>query len=178
MAEPRRGEGTELARIGADPVRASPGGIATQCAVNEKAILIVDDSPNNRDVYRLLLEHFGYRVLTAADGLNAVEQARNHRPALILMDVSMPVMDGIEATELLKADVMTRDIPVVGLSAHGDPLTMRRAYGAGMQGYLTKPARPRRVLDEVRRWLRRPDRPNPTLRAVPGATRATKPGGG
>jgi CheY-like chemotaxis protein len=125
--------------------------------VNEK-ILIVDDSAANREVYALLLEHFGYAVLKAADGWEGVRQAREHRPDLILMDVSMPVVDGIEATELLKVDLATRDIPVIGVSAHGDPATIARALAVGMECYLTKPTPPRQVLQEIERCLMRPER--------------------
>jgi two-component system, cell cycle response regulator DivK len=121
--------------------------------VNEQTILIVDDSSTNREVYTLLLEHFGYNVVTAADGWEGVCMARIHHPAVILMDVTMPVMDGIEATEVLKVDTSTRDIPVIGVSALGDPGTLHRALAVGMAGYLTKPAQPRRVLREIERCL-------------------------
>jgi two-component system, cell cycle response regulator DivK len=121
--------------------------------VNDRTILIVDDSPVNREVYVLLLEHFGFRVLEAADGREGVRQAREFHPDLILMDISMPVMDGIEATELLKVGGETRDIPVIGLSAHGDPSTIDRAFAVGMERYLMKPVPPRRVLREIESCL-------------------------
>jgi two-component system, cell cycle response regulator DivK len=122
--------------------------------VSETTILVVDDSAANREVYTTLLEHFGYRVLNAADGRDGVHQACAHHPALILMDISMPVLDGVEATRLLKADASTRAIPVIAVTAHDDPETLQRARAAGVDGYLTKPAAPRRVLEEIERCLR------------------------
>jgi two-component system, cell cycle response regulator DivK len=122
--------------------------------VSETTILVVDDSTTNREVYTALLEHFGFRVLNAADGREGVRQAHESHPDLILMDLSMPVMDGVEATRALKADAATREIPVIAVTAHDDADTMRRARAAGVQGYLTKPTPPRRVLEEIERCLR------------------------
>jgi two-component system, cell cycle response regulator DivK len=121
--------------------------------VSSTTILIVDDNEDNRNVFSLLLELSGFSVLKAADGRNAVQQARAYHPDLILMDISMPTMDGFEATELLKFDPHTRDIPVIALSAHDDAEHRMRALEVGMSGYLSKPARPGRVLDEVIRCL-------------------------
>jgi CheY-like chemotaxis protein len=121
--------------------------------VNSGTILIVDDSPSNRDVYSLLLEHYGYSVVRASNGWEGVQLARACQPDLILMDITMPVLDGIEATELLKLDAATRDIPVIGVSAHHDAYTIGRAYAVGMHAYLTKPTPPRRVILEVQRCL-------------------------
>lgn len=126
--------------------------IATD-VVSETTILIVDDSTTNREVYTALLEHFGFRVLNASDGQDGVRQARALHPDLILMDISMPVMDGVEATRLLKEDADTRGIPVIAVTAHDDVETIGRAFAAGVDGYLTKPAPPRRVLEEIQRCL-------------------------
>jgi two-component system, cell cycle response regulator DivK len=121
--------------------------------VSSKTILIVDDSADNRDVYSMFLEHFGYTVLTANDGWDGVQQARTHHPDLILMDISMPVLDGLEATELLKVDADTQAIPVIAITAHDDIALRSRAQEIGFESYLTKPTQPRRILQEVERCL-------------------------
>jgi two-component system, cell cycle response regulator DivK len=121
--------------------------------VSSKTILIVDDSPDNREVYGLFLQHFGYTILTASDGWDGVQQARSHHPDLILMDISMPVLDGLEATELLKIDAETQAIPVIAITAHDDSSLRSRAHAIGFESYLTKPAQPRRILQEVERCL-------------------------
>jgi two-component system, cell cycle response regulator DivK len=120
---------------------------------NTKTILIVDDSIDNRDVYGMFLEHFGYTVLSACNGWEGVQQARTNHPDLILMDISMPVLDGFEATELLKLDAETQDIPVIAITAHDDFQSRSRALEIGFESYLTKPAQPRRILQEVERCL-------------------------
>jgi len=116
-------------------------------------ILIVDDSLDNREVFGLLLEFSGYTVLQAADGWSGVQEARMHHPDVILMDISMPLMDGFTATELLKLDPATRDIPVIAVTAHDDVDHRDRATRVGMCGFLAKPVRPRLVVEEVQRCL-------------------------
>ena len=117
-------------------------------------ILLVEDHEDNRIVYRTVLEHFGYTVLEAHDGAEGVRRAREERPDLILMDISIPVMDGWEATRVLKADPETARIPVIALTAHALAEDRARATEAGCDGYLAKPVEPRRVVEEVRRVLK------------------------
>ena len=105
----------------------------------EKVILIVEDDPKNLKLFRDLLQVSGYTTLEATDGKQGVELAREERPDLILMDIQMPVMDGLEATKLLKNDDVTKDIPIVALTAYamqGDEEKMREA---GFDGYISKP---------------------------------------
>ncbi len=116
-------------------------------------ILLVEDNEDNRTVYRLLLEHYGYRVVEATDGEEGVRRAREERPALVLMDISIPIIDGWEATRILKADPDTASIPVIALTAHALPADRARAMEVGCDGYLAKPIEPRRVVEEVRRHL-------------------------
>jgi two-component system cell cycle response regulator DivK len=118
-----------------------------------RTILLVEDHEDNRIVYRTILEHFGYRVLLAADGAEGVRLAREEKPDLILMDVSIPVMDGWEATRTLKSDPATAAIPIVALTAHALVTDRARAAEVGCDGYLAKPVEPRVVLEEVRRFL-------------------------
>lgn len=120
----------------------------------QRSILIVEDNLDNRIIYSEVLRHAGYRILEAANGREGVEMSIRHRPDLILMDLSMPVMDGWEAVRAIKRDARTASIPVCALSAHvvvdGD---YARSTAAGFACYLTKPIEPKDVLREVERRL-------------------------
>lgn len=122
----------------------------------EKTVLLVEDNEDNLTVYRTILEHVGYRVIEARDGEQGVERARSGHPDMILMDVSIPKIDGWEATRRIKGDEATREIPVVALTAHALEEDRERARAAGCNGYLAKPVEPRRVLEEVRRLIGAP----------------------
>ncbi len=116
-------------------------------------VLIVEDNVDNRIIYRTFLEHHGFTVLEASDGEAGVRSARETRPDVVLMDISMPVLDGHQATRLLKADPATASIPVVALTANAMTEDRRLATEAGCDSYLAKPAEPREVLAEVQRML-------------------------
>lgn len=102
-------------------------------------ILLVEDNDMNRDMLSRRLARKGYEMLAAADGQQGIEQARASRPDLILMDMSLPVLDGWEATRRLKADPETRAIPVIALTAHAMAGDRERALDAGCDDYDTKP---------------------------------------
>jgi CheY-like chemotaxis protein len=102
-------------------------------------ILLVEDNEMNRDMLSRRLERRGFRVLLAVDGEQAVTLAREMKPDLVLMDMSLPVLDGWEATRRLKADAATRAIPVVALTAHALPAERERASEAGCDAFETKP---------------------------------------
>jgi CheY-like chemotaxis protein len=102
-------------------------------------ILIVEDNVDNYELVRFLLERAGYQVLFAATGLEGIEVARREQPDLILMDLSMPEMDGWDATKRLKADILTSHIPILALTAHTLPGDRKRAIDAGCNGYISKP---------------------------------------
>jgi two-component system cell cycle response regulator DivK len=102
-------------------------------------VLLVEDNEVNSYLARFLLEKGGFRVITANNGREAIEQARSHRPDLVLMDIQMPVMDGYEATALLKADDALRAIPVVALTAYAMPHEREQAMAAGCAGHIEKP---------------------------------------
>lgn len=125
--------------------------------MEKKLILLVEDHPDNVVVYRTILEHYGYRVLTASSGAEGLRLAEEELPDLILMDISLPVMDGCEATRLLKAAERTRHIPVVAVTAHSQAEFRARAEKAGCDGFLVKPVAPRKVASEVSRHLGQPD---------------------
>ncbi len=102
-------------------------------------ILLVDDNEVNRSLAKFTLERAGYRVVTAADGADALRQATAHRPNLVLMDMLMPVMDGYEATQRLRADPDLRAIPIAALSACITATDRERARQAGCDGCIDKP---------------------------------------
>ena len=102
-------------------------------------ILLVEDNEDNRLVYRTILDHFGFQVLEAADGEEGIRRARADGPDLILMDVSIPKIDGWEATRQLKADPTTSMIPIIALTAHALATDRAKAQEAGCDGHLVKP---------------------------------------
>lgn len=118
-----------------------------------RTVLLVEDNEDNRTVYRTILEHYGYKVMEARNGEDGVRMAREQRPDLILMDISIPVIDGWEATRILKADPKTNDIPIIALTAHALATDRAKAAEVGCDGYLAKPCEPRRVVAEVERFL-------------------------
>jgi two-component system, cell cycle response regulator DivK len=116
-------------------------------------ILLVEDHEDNRNIYRTILEHFGFAVTLAADGQEGVRLAQEGKPDLILLDIDIPVFDGLEVARKLKGSTATARIPIVALTAYAQPEDRERAQQAGFDGYLAKPVSPRRVLAEVRRFL-------------------------
>ena len=121
---------------------------------SRKSVLLVEDNEDNLIIYTTILRFGGYRVVQARDGRAALEAARTVAPDLILMDVSIPYVDGLEVTRRLKSDPATRRIPVIALTAHALPSDRDRALEAGCNGYISKPAEPLAVLAAVRRELR------------------------
>ncbi len=112
-------------------------------------ILLVEDNPENRDMLSRRLIRRGYEIEFAEDGEEAVRKARDVSPALILMDLSLPVMDGWEATRRIKADAATAAIPVIALTAHAMASDRERALGAGCDDYDTKPVDLERLLGKM-----------------------------
>jgi two-component system, cell cycle response regulator DivK len=118
-------------------------------------ILLVEDNEMNRDMLSRRLERKGYVVAIAVDGIEAIEAARSDPPDLILMDLSLPVVDGWEATRRLKADERTRSIPVIALTAHAMETDRERARVAGCDDFDTKPVELTRLLEKIERLLPR-----------------------
>ena len=123
-------------------------------AIRKPIILLVDDNEDNRLIYRAMLEHHGFHVLAVADGESALRAARRSRPALVLMDIDLPGMDGWTATALLRSDPITRDAAVIALTARDDESDIDRALALGCSAYLVKPCAPGTVTAEVTRVLR------------------------
>src|SRR6201982_994525 len=103
-----------------------------------KMVLLVEDNEDNRIVYSTILRHFGYSVTEALNGEEGITKARTEKPDLILMDISIPVIDGWEATQVLKHDPMTREIPIIALTAHALASDREKAMEDGGAGYLPK----------------------------------------
>jgi CheY-like chemotaxis protein len=118
-----------------------------------QTVLLVEDNEDNRIIYSTVLRHVGYDVIEAEDGVQAVALARSALPDLILMDISIPGMDGWEATRILRRDPATMAIPIIALTAHALADDRERALQMGFTAYLAKPVEPRTVVAEVRRWL-------------------------
>jgi two-component system, cell cycle response regulator DivK len=145
-----------------------------------RTILVIEDNEEERKIFSTYLEFVGVRLLQANNGAMGIEMARRHRPDMILMDLSMPVMTGWEAIAQLKTDPGTAEIPVAAITGHHLPA--ERLEEAGFCGYLEKPLAPYRVLEEVERCLgpleapnqrrenraRQRDRRTSLRRAVPG----------
>lgn len=116
-------------------------------------ILLVEDYADAREMYRDYLAYAGFDVHTADNGKDAIETARRVRPDLILMDLSLPVLDGWEATRRLKADKATAAITVIALSAHAMVIERQRAAQAGCDGFIAKPCLPEQLVEELARYL-------------------------
>jgi CheY-like chemotaxis protein len=120
-----------------------------------KKILLVEDNEMNRDMLSRRLARKGYEVSIAVDGRQGVEMAQTAAPDLILMDMSLPVLDGWEATRQLKNSDATRHIPVIALTAHAMSGDRERALEAGCDDYDTKPIELPRLLEKIESMLNR-----------------------
>ena len=125
----------------------------------EPLVLVVDDYDDARQMYAESLLVSGFRVAQAADGEQAVELARSLSPDVILMDLSLPGVDGWEATRRLKADARTQHIPVVALTGHALSSALDAARAAGCDRFVVKPALPEVVIAEVRQAISKKEAP-------------------
>lgn len=114
-------------------------------------ILLVEDNEDSRTVYRTMLEYVGFDVIETENGEEAVRLATEHLPDLVLMDISIPGIDGWTAMERIRDDPRTREIPIVAVTAHPLSDHRDRVEELACAGYLTKPCAPRRLLQEVER---------------------------
>lgn len=127
--------------------------VETPPADTSPLVLVVDDYHDAREMYAEFLRFSGFRVAEASNGKEALEQAFNLLPDIVLMDLSLPVLDGWEATRRLKADPRTRKIPVVALSGHALPGHAEGARDAGCDAFVSKPCLPDALVREVSRIL-------------------------
>jgi two-component system cell cycle response regulator DivK len=118
-----------------------------------RKVLIVEDNEMNRDMLSRRLAKRGFTVLMAVDGQQGVDMARSEKPDLVLMDMSLPVMDGWAATRAIKADEATASTPVIALTAHAMAGDREKALAAGCDDYDTKPIELPRLLEKIGKFL-------------------------
>ena len=116
-------------------------------------ILCVEDNPQNMRLVRKILQHQGFEVIEAVDGLTGVDLAHKEKPDLILMDINLPDIDGLEATARIKANPELQSIPVVALTANAMYGDEERALAAGCDGYISKPVSRAKLVEQVAQYL-------------------------
>ncbi len=119
-----------------------------------RKILIVEDNQDSRELVVKVLKNKGYETIEAADGEEALEKAATERPDLILLDISIPKIDGYEVAKRLKSQEEFKDIPIVALTAHAMKGDREKVIVSGFEGYISKPINVRELPDQVRSYLR------------------------
>jgi two-component system cell cycle response regulator DivK len=119
----------------------------------QSTVLYVEDNEYNRKIVRQLLSRTGYRLVEASDGEGALDLVRENRPDLVLMDVQLPRMSGLDATRALRADPATADLPIIVVTSFALSGDDQRAMAAGASAYLAKPYSPRDLLALIRKFL-------------------------
>jgi DNA-binding response OmpR family regulator len=128
-------------------------------AVTNRTILVVDDEPRIVDLARDYLEHAGFTVVTAPDGPSGLAAVRSRRPDLVVLDLGLPGLDGLDVTKQIRGGTETAALPIVMLTARDDELDKLLGLELGADDYLTKPFSPRELVARVKAVLRRADRP-------------------
>jgi DNA-binding response OmpR family regulator len=128
-------------------------------AVTNRTILVVDDEPRIVELARDYLEHAGFTVVTASDGPAALAAVRSRRPDLVVLDLGLPGLDGLDVTKQIRGGLETTELPIVMLTARDDELDKLLGLELGADDYLTKPFSPRELVARVKAVLRRADRP-------------------
>ena len=121
--------------------------------MSEPTILYIEDNEYNRKIVRQLLSHTSHRLIESVDGETGVAQAQKELPDLILMDVQLPKMSGLDATRILKADPRTKHIPIIVITSFALSGDQEKAVAAGADNYLAKPYSPRALMALIRRFL-------------------------
>ena len=127
--------------------------MALAMPVTEKTVLIVEDNELNMKLFNDLLDAHGYRTLQTRDGMEALDLAREHRPDLILMDIQLPEVSGLEVTKWLKADDELQGIPVVAVTAFAMKGDEEKIREGGCEAYISKPISVATFLDTVRKFI-------------------------
>jgi two-component system, cell cycle response regulator DivK len=118
-----------------------------------KRILMIEDTEDNRQIVRDLIDSVGYELLEAHDGAAGLAMAAQHKPDLILMDIQLPVLDGYEATRRIKADPALRHIPIIAVTSYPLSGDEAKTKAAGCDGYIAKPFSPRQLLSTINDFL-------------------------
>jgi two-component system cell cycle response regulator DivK len=118
-----------------------------------RRILVVEDQEDNRQIIRDMLSAFDYELAEAENGVEALAAVAKQKPDLILMDIQLPIMDGYEATRRIKADPVTKDIPVIAVTSYALSGDEQKARDAGCDDYVPKPYSPRQLLAKIRQYL-------------------------
>lgn len=116
-------------------------------------VLLIEDNEQNRYLATFLLEHHGYTVVAATDGLSGVEAARRRRPDLILLDIQLPRMDGYEVAQTIRSIESCRDVPIVAVTSYAMAGDRERTLEAGCNGYIEKPIDPGTFVEEIQAFL-------------------------
>ena len=116
-----------------------------------RRILVIEDNEENLVLMQLILERAEYEVLLANDGLQGLEIARKEQPDIILLDLAMPEMNGWEVAQNLKNNILTKDIPIIAVTAHSLPRDRTRAIDAGCETIISKPFQVSELIDEIKR---------------------------
>ena len=133
----------------------------------EVKILLVDDEPDVIEIISYNLKQEGYNIFSAVNGKQAIEKTRKIKPHLIIMDVMMPVMDGIESCEIIRKDRNLNDVIIMFLTARGEDYSQVAAFEAGADDYVTKPIKPKILISKVKALLRRRINPeNPSIEKI------------
>jgi two-component system cell cycle response regulator DivK len=119
-----------------------------------RKILVVEDNEDSRELVVKVLKNKGYQVIAAVDGEDAVEKAIAEKPDLILLDISLPKLDGYEVAKKLKSLEEFREIPIVALTAHAMKGDREKVIVAGFEGYITKPVNVRELADQLKFYIR------------------------
>lgn len=131
-------------------------GVEAESLGLRKKILIVDDNEDSRDLVTKVLKQSDYQIVQAVDGEEALAKVVSEKPDLILMDRSLPKMDGLEVTKRLKSNAATNKIPIVALTAHAMRGDREKALAAGCEGYIPKPINVRTLAEQIRLYLENP----------------------
>jgi two-component system, cell cycle response regulator DivK len=155
------------------PTTEQPAGDAARAGRNPTIVLVADDNADMRAICASRLRFHGFDPVTAEDGAEALRLAREHRPSLVLMDLRMPGIDGFTATELLKSDDETAEIPIVAVTIHDRLSDFQRAAAVRFDAFLVKPYDTEEFLEVVRYFCGLEDRIGPALRAALGRLELT-----
>ncbi len=131
--------------------------------VPDKTLLLVEDDADLLEVLRLTFTHEGYRVVLARDGVQALDLAQRHDPDLVVLDLMLPKLDGIEVCRRLREEPAFKRLPILMLTAKGEESDVVLGLGVGADDYLKKPARPRELVARVRNLLRRTTKDDPVV---------------